>query len=136
MFVLLCCCGNGGTKTVNDQRQATQELNLHFQNLERPPPDIPVHQHSLAFMPTGLTRRLRQAGLVTEKPTVPELIAVFQRMDKDGNGQLDREELKEALASMGTDTEQMDELIKEADTDGDGKLSLPEFLNAMTKKDE
>jgi len=65
---------------------------------------------------------------VTEKPTTPELLALFANMDKDGDGQLDREEVKEGLSAMGVSDEDADAMIKSADTDGDGKISKNEWL--------
>ena len=96
--------------------------------------DILVPHQSLAYIPTAFTKGLRKAGIVTEKPTVPELIAAFDRIDKDGDGQLDREEIKEAMAAMDINDDTVDEMIKAADTDGDGKISKNEFLISMTDK--
>merc|ERR1719456_539227 len=79
--------------------------------------DIPRRHQSLAYIPTRLTAGLRKAGLVTEKPTIPELIALFDKLDKDGDGQLDHEEIKEALSAMGASDDVVDEMIKSADTD-------------------
>jgi hypothetical protein len=96
--------------------------------------DIPMRHQSLAYIPTAFTKGLRKAGVVTEKPTIPELIASFDQMDKDGDGQLDHEEIKEAMAAMGIDDDAVDEMIKAADTDGDGKISKNEFLIANANK--
>jgi hypothetical protein len=96
--------------------------------------DIPMRHQSLAYIPTAFTKGLRKAGIVTEKPTIPELIAAFDQMDKDGDVQLDHEEIKEAMAAMGIDDDAVDEMIKAADTDGDGKISKNEFLIANANK--
>merc|ERR1719482_2664286 len=80
--------------------------------------DIPMRHQSLAYIPTAFTKGLRKVGIVTEKPTVPELIAAFDQMDKDGDGQLDHEEIKEAMKAMGIDDDAVDEMIKAAGTDG------------------
>jgi len=96
--------------------------------------DIPKRHQSLAYMPTALTKGLRKAGLVTEKPTVPELIACFDKIDKNGDGQLDHDEIKEGLAAMGASDEAIDEMIKTADKDGDGKISKDEFLINMMQQ--
>jgi len=98
--------------------------------------DIPRRHQSLAYIPTRLTAGLRKAGFVTEKPTIPELIALFDKMDKDGDGQLDHEEIKEGLSAMGVSDEAVDDMIKSADTDGDGKISKNEWLINMSKTEE
>lgn len=90
--------------------------------------DIPRRHQSLAYIPTALTKELRKAGLVQETPTIPELIAAFDGIDKNGDGLLDHVELAEALGAMGTSDQTVDEMIKAMDTDGDGKISKAEFL--------
>lgn len=103
---------------------------------EAPTNDIPTSHQSLGFIPTVLTRNLRSAGLVPEKPTIPELIAAFEKLDKNGDGQLDPEEIKVGLKAMGATDESVEEMIKIADTDGDGQISKQEFLIAWSKKTE
>lgn len=94
-------------------------------------PNATVRERSFAVAPTMLMRNLRQAGFVKEKPTMAELIAQFKAMDKNGDGQLDHDELKGALAAMGTSDGDVDEMIKNVDKDGDGKVSIDEFLLNM-----
>jgi len=90
--------------------------------------DISKRHQSLAYMPTMFTKGLRKAGIVTEKPTIPELIAAFDKMDANGDGQLDHDEIREGMQAMGATDEAIDEMIKSADTDGDGKINKNEFL--------
>jgi len=95
---------------------------------------IPSSHQSLAYIPTALAKGLRKAGFVQETPTIPELIAAFDRIDKNGDGMLDHGEIKEALGAMGASDETVGEMIKDVDTDGDGKISKTEFLTSMTLK--
>lgn len=115
-----------------EQQEALQALLAENGQTEDASLDVPKRHQSLAYIPSVFTKGLRKAGLVTEKPTVPELIAAFQKIDKDGDGQLDREEIREALAEMGAGDDAVEEMIKSADTDGDGKISKDEFLISMT----
>ena len=57
----------------------------------------------------------------------------FRAFDLDGNGQIDRDELKQVLEKLGeslTD-EEIAEMIAEADTNGDGVISYEEFRAMM-----
>jgi len=114
----------------------SDERNAQGAKSDEPQEDlgIPMRHQSLAYIPTAFTKGLRKAGIVTEKPTIPELIAAFDAMDKDGDGQLDHDEIKEAMNAMGIDDDAVDEMIKAADTDGDGKISKNEFLIANANK--
>mmetsp|Transcript_159660 Transcript_159660/g.281874 ORF Transcript_159660/g.281874 Transcript_159660/m.281874 type:complete len:301 (+) Transcript_159660:86-988(+) len=87
-----------------------------------------VRRHTFSMMPCPFRRMLRRAGIVGKDATVPELIEAFQFLDKDGDGHLDPEELKEALSSMGVSDDAVKTMISEADKDGDGKINKCEFL--------
>merc|ERR1719461_1818423 len=60
--------------------------------------------------------------------------AVFTVLDEDGNGSIDVQELAKVL-DMTNDQEEVKELVKEVDTDGDGVISFSEFRAAMIEKD-
>lgn len=55
----------------------------------------------------------------------------FKKIDADGSGSLDAEELRVALIKLGVSTDKVDadvkNLILSADTDGDGEVDLDEF---------
>uniref|UniRef100_A0A8P0NV50 EF-hand calcium-binding domain-containing protein 11 n=2 Tax=Canis lupus familiaris TaxID=9615 RepID=A0A8P0NV50_CANLF len=56
--------------------------------------------------------------------------------DKDGNGYISAVELHHVMTNSGvklTD-EEVDEMIKEADTDGDGRVNYEEFVQMVTAK--
>jgi len=58
----------------------------------------------------------------------------FARFDRDGDGKIDCEELKCVLGDTFSDLD-IDELLQEADTSGDGKLDYDEFLAYFHKPD-
>ena len=63
-----------------------------------------------------------------------QLAETFKIFDKDGNGQISREELREALqVLLGelVNDEELDEMIKEGDNDGDGMINYEEFVKLM-----
>ena len=54
--------------------------------------------------------------------------------DKDGNGYVSRSEIKFVMSGLGvhfTDDE-LQEMVQEADIDGDGQVCFEEFYNMMT----
>ena len=64
------------------------------------------------------------------KALIDLLTAEFQEADLDETGYLTKSELKNAMLKKGKklSDEVIEALIKDADTDGDGKLNLKEFL--------
>ncbi|KAJ3777237.1 calmodulin-like protein [Lentinula raphanica] len=65
-----------------------------------------------------------------------EIRQAFQVFDKDNNGTISATELKAVMESLGeklTDQE-VDEMIREADDDGDGMIDYKEFVAMMLSK--
>lgn len=60
--------------------------------------------------------------------------AVFNSIDKNSNGYLEADELRESLhlCSLGQDTD-WEQLIRECDLNGDGKIDMKEFITLMLK---
>jgi len=57
-------------------------------------------------------------------------------IDKDGNGYISAAELRHVMTNLGeklTDNE-VDEMIREADVDGDGQINYEEFVKMMLSK--
>ena len=62
-----------------------------------------------------------------------EMLKAFQVFDADGSGNITAQELRTTMGKLGvklTDDE-VDDMINEADTDGDGQISYEEFSNMM-----
>lgn len=60
----------------------------------------------------------------------------FKVFDKDGNGYISAAELRHVMTNLGeklTD-EEVDEMIREADVDGDGQINYEEFVRMMMSK--
>lgn len=62
-----------------------------------------------------------------------EINFIIRVFDVDGNGLIDREELRKVMASLNESLseEELDAMIKEADINGDGQISFDEFKIMM-----
>jgi len=69
---------------------------------------------------------LDQDKVVNEQMKMKDAFKVF---DKDGDGQIDEEEMRAAFD--WTDGEAFKEIIQEADSNGDGKVDYEEFKKVM-----
>jgi len=93
-------------------------------------------KNNAELAPTFLSRACRKGGILPAEPSVPELKAVFRRLDADDSGTLSKNELRDGLVSIGVSPEQISEMVKQADLDGDGELNLVEFISAFGSGDE
>ncbi|KAG0497010.1 hypothetical protein HPP92_001701 [Vanilla planifolia] len=67
-----------------------------------------------------------------------ELKEAFRVFDKDQNGFISAAELRHVMTNLGeklTD-EEVDEMIREADVDGDGQINYEEFVKVMMASEE
>ncbi|CAF2062715.1 unnamed protein product [Brassica napus] len=65
-----------------------------------------------------------------------ELKEAFRVFDKDQNGFISAAELRHVMTNLGeklTD-EEVDEMVREADVDGDGQINYEEFVKIMMAK--
>jgi len=76
-------------------------------------------------------------GLMAKKmqdnDTEDDLIDAFRVFDMDGNGCISANELKFVLANTGErlTEEEIEEMIRETDTDGDGYIDYKEFIRIL-----
>ena len=54
----------------------------------------------------------------------------FKVFDKDGNGYISAAELRHVMTNLGEkmNDDEVDEMIREADVDGDGQINYEEFV--------
>ena len=73
---------------------------------------------------------------VNERDFDEDLRNVFRVFDKDGNGFITPAELKQAMLGLEEDVtdEDIEEMIKEADSNGDGNVNYEEFIKMMKNK--
>ncbi|CAD5125907.1 unnamed protein product [Dimorphilus gyrociliatus] len=76
---------------------------------------------------------MMMAKKVKDTPSEEEMRAAFKVFDRDGNGLISASELRYVMANLGekmTD-EEVDEMIRETDLDGDGFVNYQEFVAMM-----
>ncbi|KAI0396178.1 calmodulin [Xylariaceae sp. FL0594] len=81
-----------------------------------------------------LTMMARKMNSTDSEEEIREAFKVF---DRDNNGFISAAELRHVMTSIGeklTD-EEVDEMIREADQDGDGRIDYNEFVQLMMQKD-
>jgi len=64
---------------------------------------------------------------------IAEFREAFSLFDKDGDGTIDNEELGTVLRSLGNQPtdEEVEDMIREADEDGNGTIDFAEFIKMM-----
>lgn len=83
--------------------------------------------------PEFLTMMARKMKDTDSEEEIKEAFKVF---DKDGNGFISAAELRHVMTNLGeklSDAE-VDEMIREADVDGDGQINYDEFVTMMISK--
>ncbi|XWS58337.1 hypothetical protein CRYUN_Cryun08bG0025600 [Craigia yunnanensis] len=75
-------------------------------------------------------------GEVMSEEQIAEFQEAFSLFDKDGDGCITIEELAIAIKSLDQDPteEELQNMINEVDTDGNGTIEFGEFLNLMARK--
>ncbi|XP_058084465.1 calcium-dependent protein kinase 10-like [Magnolia sinica] len=63
------------------------------------------------------------------------LFAAFSYFDKDGSGYITQDELQQACEEFGISNAHLEEMIREADQDNDGRIDYNEFAEMMQQGD-
>ncbi|GAA6083599.1 calmodulin-1a, partial [Tachysurus ichikawai] len=76
---------------------------------------------------TMMVQKMKDTGVEDE------IHQAFKVFDKDGNGFITGAELRVVMTNLGEEVtgEEVDEMIKEADKDGDGQVNYQEFVQMM-----
>ncbi|XP_060577844.1 uncharacterized protein LOC132734961 [Ruditapes philippinarum] len=76
------------------------------------------------------------ATKMKDQETEDDLLEAFRVFDKEGQGNISSAELRHVMTNMGeklTD-EEVDEMIREADSDNSGMVSYSDFVKTMFSK--
>ena len=91
---------------------------------------------NLNFINSFIKKLHKQSKKMKDTDTEEELVEAFKVFDRDGNGLISAAELRHVMTNLGeklTD-EEVDEMIREADVDGDGHINYEEFVRMMMAK--
>ena len=94
---------------------------------------LAINGYWLIYVPEFLTMMARKMKDTDSEEEIREAFKVF---DRDNNGFISAAELRHVMTSIGeklTDDE-VDEMIREADQDGDGRIDYNEFVQLMMQK--
>mmetsp|Transcript_2583 Transcript_2583/g.3428 ORF Transcript_2583/g.3428 Transcript_2583/m.3428 type:complete len:150 (-) Transcript_2583:81-530(-) len=64
---------------------------------------------------------------------IEEFKLAFEMFDENGQGYLTKADLKGVLEKYGLNAKLVDEMFKEADVTGSGKIGFPEFMSLMAR---
>ena len=60
-----------------------------------------------------------------------KLVEALKVCDRDGNGLISAAQLRHAMTNFGATDEEVDEIIRDAEIDGDGNINYEEFIRMM-----
>lgn len=73
------------------------------------------------------------ARKMKDTDTEEELVEAFKVFDKDGSGFINTAEIRHVMTNLGEklSDEEVDEMVREADVDGDGQVNYEDFVKMM-----
>ena len=119
-----------------------KELGTVMRNLGQNPSEEELKQmiNEIDFDKNGVIDFNEFSYLMVKKmngnDTEEELLEAFKVFDRDGNGYVTSHELRCVMTTLCEETspEEIEEMIKEADIDGDGQVDYQEFVKMMMSK--
>jgi len=110
-------------------RREREELHLTHQKHSQPFSPFIFSPGTLDYQ-EFLAATLHQSQLDKED----NMVRAFAAFDVDGDGSITKEELVKGLAAAGITGDEIDGIVAEADTDGDGLIDYDEFCVMMRGK--
>ncbi|KAJ8097853.1 hypothetical protein POJ06DRAFT_270668 [Lipomyces tetrasporus] len=126
----------------NDGQITTKELGTVMRSLGQNPSEaeladmineVDVDNNGTIDFPEFLTMMARKMKDTDSEEEIKEAFRVF---DRDNNGYISSTELRHVMTSIGErlSDEEVDLMIKEADTNDDGRIDYNEFVQLMLSK--
>lgn len=122
-------------------RIATRDLKVAIRALGFEPSREELRKLTASVDPDGVGKLSFEEFLeimsskMSEKDSKEEVLKAFRLFDDDGTGKITFKNLKRVAKELGENLtdEELQEMIDEADKDGDGEISQEEFLKIMKK---
>jgi calmodulin len=135
MLICVCICNNPGCIT-------TTELGTVMRSLGQNPTERELQDmvNEVDADGSGTIDFHEFLGLMSRKwkheDSEEELKEVFRVFDKDQDGYISAAELRHLMTNLGEKLKdgEVDEMVREADGDGDGQINYQEFINVMMAK--
>jgi len=120
----------------------TKELGTVMKNLGQNPSETELEEmiKQVDLDGNGTIDFKEFLGLMVRKmkdtDTEEELLEAFKVFDRDGNGFITSHELRHVMSNLGQSLspEEIEEMVREADVDGDGQINFDEFVKMMMSK--
>lgn len=95
--------------------------------------DVDANGNGTVDFPEFLTLMVNK---MKDTDSEEEILEAFKVYDKDGNGFISKAELIHVMANLGEKLSdgEIDEMIREADVNGDGQINYEEFVQMMMNK--
>ncbi|XP_030842699.1 neo-calmodulin-like [Strongylocentrotus purpuratus] len=119
-----------------------KELGNVMRSMGENPTENEVHEivNELDMNGNGQIDFAEFVGVMSKKmndmDNAEDIREAFRVFDKGGNGYIENSELKHVLTFLDIHKSEVDELIKDADTDGDGRIEYEEFVQMMNLGNE
>lgn len=117
-----------------------EELKAIMQSLGQNPSDSQlqemIQEVDLDFSGTIDFEEFKALMIAQSGDRQSRLKAAFNVFDEDSSGLISANEMRDVMNKFGLTNEELDQLIKEVDEDGDGTIDFEEFCKIMLKESE
>lgn len=120
---------HNGTIDFEEFKAALEKSNFSEEDLQEIFESIDVNKNGRIMYTEFLAATMEAHGHIEER----RIAEAFDRLDSDDSGFISKANIKEILGKDYTQ-EAFEEIMESADTDGDGKISYPEFLALFRKQ--